>query len=98
MASPAHRRSPRMRRTALISAALTAAGLGALPLVMPASAATDLAHQALPPRGKLLQAAQDQRQLGPAPVRGREFSAKNLPTSPAGTTGTGVLTAAGTVG
>ena len=49
MASRTHRRSLRTRRTALISAAaVAAAGLGAIPFVMNASAATDLAHQALP--------------------------------------------------
>ncbi|MGW0825101.1 pectate lyase family protein [Streptomyces sp. NPDC002845] len=50
MASPSHRRSLRKRRTALISAAaVTAAGLGAVPFVMNANAgAVELARQTLP--------------------------------------------------
>jgi pectate lyase len=49
VASPTHRRSLRSRRTALISAAaVAAAGLGAIPFVTQANAATDLAHQVLP--------------------------------------------------
>ncbi|OEJ28497.1 pectate lyase [Streptomyces agglomeratus] len=49
MTSPTHRRSTRLRRTVLLSAAaVTAAGLGAVPFVMNASAAADLAHQVLP--------------------------------------------------
>lgn len=48
-AAARHRRSRAGRRTAVFSAAaVAAAGLGAIPLVMSAHAATDLAHQVLP--------------------------------------------------
>ncbi|TPQ21679.1 pectate lyase family protein [Streptomyces sporangiiformans] len=49
MATVTHRRSLRRRRTILVStAAVAAAGLGAVPLVMNANAAVDLSRQALP--------------------------------------------------
>ncbi|TLS42213.1 polysaccharide lyase family 1 protein [Streptomyces montanus] len=49
MATVTHRRSLRRRRTILVStAAVAAAGLGAVPFVMNANAAVDLSRQALP--------------------------------------------------